>query len=217
MIGNPLPYYWRCGGKRGDLPRASRIRPVGADRTAESEITPTGPEEKTTSTICRRLRSRHAKFRGDKVGQTQRRKQEAEGAVALRGRKNEPSSAQRNKAQIVDIRGRRDLETVTDSQRTGRCKETQGAVEQGCPKRLRVELGEDLYTSWFRRMEPEGRYEETLIVSVPTRFLRNWIQTHYQERLLGLCDAELGNISKVDIRVRPRGKPISACCSERRL
>lgn len=75
-------------------------------------------------------------------------------------------------------------------------------------QRLRVELGEDLYTSWFRRMEPEGRYEETLVVSVPTRFLRNWIQTHYQERLLGLCDAELGNISKVDIRVRPRGKPI---------
>lgn len=75
-------------------------------------------------------------------------------------------------------------------------------------QRLRAELGEDLYTSWFTRMEPEGRYDDTIIVSVPTRFLRNWIQTHYLERLLKLANDELGSIDKVDIRVRPRGKPV---------
>lgn len=75
-------------------------------------------------------------------------------------------------------------------------------------QRLRVELGEDLYTSWFKRMEAERRDEDTVIVSVPTRFLRNWIQTHYFERLLKLCDAELGDVNNVDIRVRPRGTPV---------
>lgn len=58
-------------------------------------------------------------------------------------------------------------------------------------------------------MELEGRYDDTVVVSVPTRFLRNWIQTHYVERLLKLCDDELGDIGKVDIRVRPRGKPVT--------
>ncbi|MGI9412027.1 MAG: chromosomal replication initiator protein DnaA [Hyphomicrobiales bacterium] len=73
--------------------------------------------------------------------------------------------------------------------------------------RLRVELGDDLFSSWFARMEPEGRVETTMVVSVPTRFLRNWIQSHYVERLLKLCNEELGAVDRVDIRVRPRGKP----------
>jgi chromosomal replication initiator protein len=50
-------------------------------------------------------------------------------------------------------------------------------------QRLRVELGEDLYSSWFARMEPEEWSDGRLAVSVPTRFLRNWIETHYQSRL----------------------------------
>ena len=80
--------------------------------------------------------------------------------------------------------------------------------------RLRAELGEDLYTSWFRRMEVEGRFDETLVVSVPTRFLRSWIQTHYVDRLLKLCDEEMGDTAKVDIRVRPRGKPVAPMAPE---
>lgn len=76
-------------------------------------------------------------------------------------------------------------------------------------QRLRAELGEDLYTSWFKSMDIEGRYDDTVVVSVPTRFLRNWIQTHYVERLLKLCDSELGTIGNVDIRVRSRGRAVA--------
>ena len=50
--------------------------------------------------------------------------------------------------------------------------------------RLKVELGDDLYSSWFARMEAEGCADGQLAVSVPTRFLRNWIQSHYSDRLL---------------------------------
>ena len=46
-------------------------------------------------------------------------------------------------------------------------------------QRLKAELGDDLYTSWFARMEPEACADGRLAVSVPTRFLRNWIETHY--------------------------------------
>ncbi len=111
-------------------------------------------------------------------------------------------------ARIVDIRGRRQTETVTKSSADDegtKLKERWSKVAL----RLRAELGEDLYTSWFRRLELEGRYDDTVVVSVPTRFLRSWIQTHYVDRLLKLCDEELGDIGKVDIRVRPRGKPVT--------
>jgi chromosomal replication initiator protein len=75
-------------------------------------------------------------------------------------------------------------------------------------QRLRAELGEDLYNSWFTRLEPVGFTNTTVVVSVPTRFLRSWIQSHYFDKLLTLCAAELGNVDNVEIRVRPRGTPI---------
>lgn len=74
-------------------------------------------------------------------------------------------------------------------------------------QRLRVELGEDLYSSWFARMEPEEWSDGRLAVSVPTRFLRNWIETHYQSRLHKLSEAELGQVEAVQVRVRTRGVP----------
>lgn len=74
-------------------------------------------------------------------------------------------------------------------------------------KRLRAELGEDLYSSWFVRMEAEDCRDGQLAVSVPTRFLRNWIQSHYSDRLLKVAQSELGPIETVAIRVRTRGLP----------
>ena len=74
-------------------------------------------------------------------------------------------------------------------------------------QRLRVELGEDLYSSWFARMEPEEWSDGRLAVSVPTRFLRNWIETHYQSRLHKLSEAELGQLDNVHVKVRTRGVP----------
>ena len=94
---------------------------------------------------------------------------------------------------------------IKESEEGTKLKERWNKVVQ----RLRVELGEDLYTSWFKSMDIEGRYDDTVVVSVPTRFLRNWIQTHYVERLLKLCDAELGTIGNVDIRVRSRGRAVA--------
>ena len=53
-----------------------------------------------------------------------------------------------------------------------------------CCTRLRAELGEDVFTSWFGRMELEAVQTGVVRLSVPTRFLRNWIQSHYSERVL---------------------------------
>ena len=77
-------------------------------------------------------------------------------------------------------------------------------------RRLRAELGEDLYSSWFVRMEPEDYRDGQLAVSVPTRFLRNWIQSHYSDRLLKVAQTELGPIDAVAVRVRTRGLPTRA-------
>ena len=72
-------------------------------------------------------------------------------------------------------------------------------------QRLRAELGDDLYSSWFARMEPEDFTEGRLSVSVPTRFLKSWIETHYIAKLQKTSEQELGAIDTVHVRVRTRG------------
>lgn len=50
--------------------------------------------------------------------------------------------------------------------------------------RLRAELGEEVFTSWFGRVEFVGLENDVLRLSVPTRFLRKWLISHYYDRVL---------------------------------
>jgi chromosomal replication initiator protein len=68
--------------------------------------------------------------------------------------------------------------------------------------RLRIELGEDVYSSWFARMELESVGEGNVRLSVPTRFLRNWIQSHYSEKVLGNWQSEEPTITRMELTVR---------------
>src|SRR5881394_1008186 len=68
--------------------------------------------------------------------------------------------------------------------------------------RLRSSVGEDVYTSWFARMDLESVQQESVHLSVPTRFLKSWIQAHYAERVLACWRAELASIRRIDLNVR---------------
>ena len=62
--------------------------------------------------------------------------------------------------------------------------------------RLRSSVGEDVYTSWFARMDLESVQDESVRLSVPTRFLKSWIQAHYAERVLSAWQAEMPEVHR---------------------
>jgi chromosomal replication initiator protein len=68
--------------------------------------------------------------------------------------------------------------------------------------RLRSTVGEDVYSSWFARMDLESVQGESVHMSVPTRFLKSWIQAHYADRVLSCWQAELPEIHRIDLTVR---------------
>jgi chromosomal replication initiator protein len=68
--------------------------------------------------------------------------------------------------------------------------------------RLRSELGDDVFTSWFGRMELDAAERGLVRLSVPTRFLRNWIQSHYSERVLARWQEEEPDITRLELTVR---------------
>ena len=69
-------------------------------------------------------------------------------------------------------------------------------------RRLRAEVGEDVFTSWFGRLELDGIAEGVAHVSVPTKFLKSWIQSHYLDRMIAILTAEVEGIRAVSIGVR---------------
>jgi chromosomal replication initiator protein len=68
--------------------------------------------------------------------------------------------------------------------------------------RLRSTVGEDVYSSWFARMDLESVHGESVHMSVPTRFLKSWIQAHYSDRVLSCWQAEVPEIHRIDLTVR---------------
>ena len=73
---------------------------------------------------------------------------------------------------------------------------------QRIKQHLRVELGEDVFNSWFGRMEFETVDSNAVRLSVPTRFLRKWIQSHYADRVLAQWQVELPEITRLELSVR---------------
>jgi len=67
--------------------------------------------------------------------------------------------------------------------------------------RLHAELGEATFNSWFKQVELIGVGDGRVMLSVPTRFIRNWIASHYADRLSQLWADEDEGFTRVDILV----------------
>ncbi|HQF30986.1 MAG TPA: DnaA/Hda family protein, partial [Hyphomicrobiales bacterium] len=68
--------------------------------------------------------------------------------------------------------------------------------------RLRAELGEDVYASWFTRLQLVETTAGVIRLSVPTRFLKSWIESHYRDRLSALWREEFADTRSIEISVR---------------
>ena len=74
-------------------------------------------------------------------------------------------------------------------------------------RRLRAELGEDVFASWFARLELEDVAGGTARLTVPTRFLKSWIESHYLDRVLNTFRAEAEGIARIEVGVRGPASP----------
>jgi chromosomal replication initiator protein len=66
---------------------------------------------------------------------------------------------------------------------------------------LRGEIGEDAFRNWLRPMKLQSLDAGEVVVSAPTRFLRDWVTAHYADRLLALWRAENDHVVRLSIVV----------------
>ena len=67
--------------------------------------------------------------------------------------------------------------------------------------RLQFEVGEVEYRTWLRQISLAGVDGDEITVTLPTRFLRDWVSTRYGDRLRAMWQLENPAVRRVDIRV----------------
>ncbi|HYE50556.1 MAG TPA: chromosomal replication initiator protein DnaA, partial [Azospirillaceae bacterium] len=80
----------------------------------------------------------------------------------------------------------------------------QGSLDQQWAKvrgRLKDEVGETAYRSWLKPLTV-GEFDGGQVrIVVPTRFMRDWIRTHYADRIRALWSGENPGVQSVEIVV----------------
>ena len=82
--------------------------------------------------------------------------------------------------------------------------------------RLQQDVGDVEYRTWLRHMTLAGVDGDEVTLHLPTRFMRDWVRSHYADRLNALWQSENRRVRRVDIRLggpaalapAPDGAPI---------
>lgn len=73
--------------------------------------------------------------------------------------------------------------------------------------RLRAELGEATFNSWFKSLEVRAARKGVVVLHVPTRFVGSWIEANYLNRIRTHWQSEDAAIRKVGIELQPEWAP----------
>ena len=80
--------------------------------------------------------------------------------------------------------------------------------------RLQADVGDVEYRTWLRQMTLVGIDGDEVTVHLPSRFLRDWVRSHYGEKITRLWQQENPRIRRVDIRVDRNHAALAESVSE---
>ena len=62
-------------------------------------------------------------------------------------------------------------------------------------------FGTEIYTSWLQKISLVKEYNDYLILSVPTRFFRDWIVSRYLDKILEQVKAFKLSLSRIEFKI----------------
>ncbi|MBB3455453.1 chromosomal replication initiator protein [Rhizobium sp. BK313] len=80
--------------------------------------------------------------------------------------------------------------------------------------RLKAQVGPDVYASWFARLKLHSVSKSVVRLTVPTTFLKSWINNRYLDLITSLFRAEDAEILKVEILVRTATRHGAKPCAD---
>jgi chromosomal replication initiator protein len=75
---------------------------------------------------------------------------------------------------------------------------------------LQKEFGETAFRSWIAPIDAVSCASGTLTLAVPTRFIRDWVKSHYADRIRSLWTQHFGAVARVEITISGKSAPKTA-------
>ena len=75
--------------------------------------------------------------------------------------------------------------------------------------KMRKEFGDSVYNSWLKPLAAVTADSRRVVISAPTRFMGEWVQSHYLGRLVDFWQSEIGHDVIVELIVNPISRQAS--------
>ena len=66
---------------------------------------------------------------------------------------------------------------------------------------MRNKLGSEVYESWLKKIDFIEEFSSYILISVPTRFIRDWITSRYLDQILKIIKSQKKEIVRIEFKV----------------
>ena len=66
---------------------------------------------------------------------------------------------------------------------------------------FKIKFGNDVFESWLKKMELIETSQNHLLISVPTRFIRDWITSRYLDNVINIIKSHNKNINRIEFKI----------------
>jgi chromosomal replication initiator protein len=67
--------------------------------------------------------------------------------------------------------------------------------------RMKINFGNDIYESWLRKLNFVEEFKNYILLSVSTRFIRDWITSRYLDQILKIVRELNKNITRIELKI----------------
>ncbi len=71
---------------------------------------------------------------------------------------------------------------------------------------LKIKFGKDIFESWLKKMSLLETNLDNLLISVPTRFIRDWITSRYLDSVIQVVKSHNKNINRIEFKINSASK-----------
>ena len=66
---------------------------------------------------------------------------------------------------------------------------------------MKNKFGKDIFESWLRKINFSGEFNDYILLSVSTRFLRDWITSRYLDQILQIIKGYKKEIIRIEFKI----------------
>ena len=72
---------------------------------------------------------------------------------------------------------------------------------------MKNKLGSEIYESWLKKINFIEEFNNYILLSVPTRFIRDWITSRYLDQILQILKSYKKDLVRIEFKIIEQGVP----------